>query len=60
MVKHLQVSLDAGDKESYEKVRLGGNWDTIIENIDFFGRELGNVDITLNLILQTKQLQERS
>ncbi len=52
MVKHLQISLDAGDKESYEKVRLGGNWETIIENIDFFGRELSHIDITLNLILQ--------
>ena len=55
LVRHLQLSLDAGDKESYEKVRLGGKWETIMENIEFIGKELRkerDVDVSVNIILQ--------
>lgn len=30
----ISISIDAGDKESYEKTRVGGNWELLWENID--------------------------
>lgn len=35
-VKSVEISIDAATKNTYEKkVRLGGNWDTLMENLDF-------------------------
>lgn len=35
-VKSCEISIDAATKETYEnKTRLGGNWDTLIENLKF-------------------------
>lgn len=35
-VKSCEISIDAGTKDTYEnKTRLGGNWDTLIENLKF-------------------------
>ncbi len=35
-VKSCEISIDAGTKYTYEnKTRLGGNWDTLIENLKF-------------------------
>lgn len=52
MIKHLQISLDAGNKECYDKVRLGGRWDIIIKNLDFIANELPNIDTSINLVTQ--------
>ena len=50
-VKHLDISIDAGDSETYEKVRLGGKWSTLLENLDYVKE---NVDcaVTLKFVLQ--------
>jgi hypothetical protein len=35
-VKSCEISIDAGTKDTYEnKTRLGGKWDTLIENLNF-------------------------
>lgn len=34
-VKSCEISIDGATKETYEKVRLGGNWDLLIDNIKF-------------------------
>jgi len=31
----ISVSVDAGNKESYDKVRLGGDWDLLWKNLDY-------------------------
>jgi hypothetical protein len=31
----VRLSIDAGNKESYEKVRCGGDWDLLWQNIDY-------------------------
>ena len=37
-VKSVEISIDAATKETYEKkTRLGGNWDVLMENLDFIG-----------------------
>jgi hypothetical protein len=32
----LAISIDAGNRASYEQVRLGGDWDLLWTNIDYF------------------------
>lgn len=34
-ITEYRISIDAGAKEVYEKVRLGGSWETLIENFEF-------------------------
>jgi sulfatase maturation enzyme AslB (radical SAM superfamily) len=31
----ISISVDAGNKESYDKVRLGGDWDLLWKNLDY-------------------------
>jgi hypothetical protein len=33
-VKTCEISIDAATKETYEKLRLGGRWDKIIEGLE--------------------------
>ena len=32
---NIKISIDAGNKQSYDKVRLGGNWDILLKNLDY-------------------------
>jgi MoaA/NifB/PqqE/SkfB family radical SAM enzyme len=34
-VQGISISIDAGNKESYDKVRLGGDWDLLWKNLDY-------------------------
>jgi sulfatase maturation enzyme AslB (radical SAM superfamily) len=33
--KIVKISIDAGNEQSYDKVRLGGNWTTLWKNLDY-------------------------
>ena len=35
-LEELEVSVDAGNRESYERVRVGGHWDLLWENLRYF------------------------
>ena len=35
-IKELLVSLDASTKETYNRIRLGGEFDTVIRNVEYF------------------------
>jgi MoaA/NifB/PqqE/SkfB family radical SAM enzyme len=37
-ISAMSVSVDAGNKESYNKVRLGGDWDLLWKNLDYLYR----------------------
>jgi hypothetical protein len=46
------MSIDAGSKEVYEKIRLGGKWEVLLDNFDFLkaqARKDANIAITLVL-----------
>jgi molybdenum cofactor biosynthesis enzyme MoaA len=34
-ITEFRISIDAGSKDVYEKVRVGGNWETLLENFDY-------------------------
>lgn len=51
----LRLSIDAGNEESYNKVRVGGNWHNLFENIDYVYKNTilpKNIGWAWNLILQ--------
>lgn len=35
MIRTIDISVDAATKETYEKIRRGGSWDTLQENLNF-------------------------
>lgn len=35
-LQELEVSIDAGNRESYERVRVGGHWDLLWQNLHYF------------------------
>lgn len=34
--QRIRISVDAGNRESYEKVRVGGHWELLWKNLDYF------------------------
>jgi len=51
----MSLSVDAGDKESYEKVRVNGDWDLLWKNIDLFYDSImqyKKTEWTFNVIVQ--------
>jgi len=54
----LQISLDAGNKATYERVRPPGKWEDIIENLDFVKEvaDLTTQIVSLNFILQRNNI----
>jgi organic radical activating enzyme len=54
-VKYLDVSMDAGDKETYELVRLGGSWQVLLDNLDYI-KEHVDAEVTLKFVFQKRNL----
>ena len=43
IIKTLEISIDASNKDTYEIIRRGGNWETLMENLEFISTlKLGN------------------
>jgi hypothetical protein len=56
----LELSIDAGNKESYEKVRVGGDWNTLWKNLFYFyknNKHNPSVQWQWNLIIQQNNFQ---
>lgn len=54
-IKLIEISIDAGNKDSYEKVRVGGHWDLLWKNLEYFYSTIKNkpgVEWQWNIILQ--------
>lgn len=50
-IKSLSVSIDAGSKEVYEKVRRGARWETLIDNLEYLS-SLTHINKTANFVVQ--------
>ena len=56
-IEQYSISIDAGDAETYERVRVRGNWKVLTENLDFLKSELGNnKSVNLNFCLHKENL----
>lgn len=57
----IMVSIDAARKETYLKIRRGGNWERLIENLRYVGRQKkeGRLAIfRLNFVVQSNNVKE--
>ena len=59
-VKSCEISIDASRKETYEKVRLGGKWETLIENLHFINTIPTLEQINLSFVAQKENYKEMS
>ena len=57
-IEQYSISIDAGDAATYEKVRLRGKWDNLLENLNFLKEELKEKKkfVNLNFCLQKENL----
>ena len=48
------ISIDAGSKEVYEKVRLGGKWEQLLDNFDYLKEQTqtNKISVALTLVIQ--------
>ena len=49
-LRYVSISVDAGTKETYEKIRQGGKWETLIHNISELINERKNRDLKRPLV----------
>jgi MoaA/NifB/PqqE/SkfB family radical SAM enzyme len=38
LIKTIEISIDASNKETYEIIRRGGNWETLMTNLEFISK----------------------
>ena len=58
---HFTVSVDGAERETYEKLRLGGKWDVLCRNMSFLGglRKAGQVEeFTLHFVVQRENFRQ--
>ncbi len=64
-INYIAVSIDGGTKETYERIRVNGNWDKLVRNLENFARmkaERGlareNTAIVFNTVLMRSTAEE--
>jgi MoaA/NifB/PqqE/SkfB family radical SAM enzyme len=58
-IKTCEISIDAATKDTYEnKVRVGGNWDELIENLKFINTIKSLKNIKTSFVVQQKNYKE--
>jgi organic radical activating enzyme len=58
-VKTCEISIDAATKDTYEnKVRLGGNWDELIDNLKFISTIPTLKSVKTSFVVQTSNYKE--
>lgn len=53
-----KISVDAGSKEVYEKIRVGGDWNVLMENFDFLKERNLSDKVSLQFVVQKKNYQD--
>jgi MoaA/NifB/PqqE/SkfB family radical SAM enzyme len=57
LIKTIEISIDASNKETYEIIRRGGNWETLISNLEFISKIKMN-DIRVSFVVQDSNYLE--
>ena len=53
----LQISIDGASKDTYEKLRLGGDWKQLNENLEFISKNM-TFDVCLHMVVQNDNWTE--
>ena len=54
----LEISIDASSKETYEKIRRGGRWETLLKNIDFISQQPSISYMCVSFVVQRDNYHE--
>jgi molybdenum cofactor biosynthesis enzyme MoaA len=57
-ITEFKISIDAATKQTYEKVRLGGNWEILIESLNYLKSQNLNHLINFQFIVQEKNFRD--
>lgn len=57
-VKTMEVSIDAATKETYEKIRRGGKWETLLKNLEFLTNQESIRFLTFSFVVQRDNYRE--
>lgn len=57
LIQTIEISVDAATKETYEKIRRGGKWETLIKNLEFISTLKLN-DVRLSFVVQDSNYME--
>lgn len=57
LIKTIEISVDAAEKDTYEIVRRGGDWETIISNLKFIST-LNLNDVRISFVVQDTNYME--
>lgn len=57
-ITEFRISIDAGSKEVYEQVRLGGQWEILLENFDYLKEKKLSKFVNLMYVVQNKNYQD--
>lgn len=50
LVDRITISIDAASKATYEKIRLGGSWEKLLQNLQFVSELIQSNDITFKCV----------
>lgn len=54
-----EISIDACTKETYEQIRVGGNWNILYKNLQFIFSKIPNLDfVRLTFVVQNNNYME--
>ncbi len=60
-IRFVVISVDAGSKEVYEKIRVGGDWDKLIDNLKFISKlhqDEKIEEVRLNYVVQKNNFKD--
>lgn len=57
-ITNYSISVDAGSKEVYEKVRRLGKWEVLIENLNWLKHNRGSAAVLLDFVVQKDNLSD--
>jgi molybdenum cofactor biosynthesis enzyme MoaA len=57
-VKEYLLSIDAGSKQVYEQVRLGGKWENLLDNLDFLREHQLGRQVALTFVVQKNNYKD--
>jgi hypothetical protein len=58
-VKSCEISIDAGDKNTYENItRIGGNWDNLVSNLNFISTIRSLQSVKCSFVVQQSNYNE--
>lgn len=58
LVTQCEISIDAASKESYEKIRVNGKWETLVENLHFISKIPTITFYNLSFVAQQENYHE--